>query len=118
MNNKILGGLIAFVMAAFFLTPYCGFLFDCGCTWPWAGLDVDCNNHNPDALHKCPWCGNYVKGFISSTIIIGGAALAAYSLNNRHLFMRMTVAAIFFVISGFITGWISAALQGYPHFII
>jgi hypothetical protein len=23
------------------VTPLCGFLFDCGCTWPWSGLDQD-----------------------------------------------------------------------------
>ena len=118
MNQKIIASLIVFIAAALFITPYCGWLFDCGCTWPWAGLDSDCNNFKPAALHKCPWCGNYIKGFISTTLTIGGATAIAFKLDQSGMATRLLSGAVVFLITGFITGWISAILQGYPYFII
>ena len=38
-----------------FHNPYCGLLFRCGCTWPWAGGGDNYNFHNPTGP-KCPWC--------------------------------------------------------------
>ena len=118
MNQNFLAALIIFVAAGLAITPYCGWLFDCGCTWPWAGLYSDCNNFKPAALHKCPWCGNYIKGFISTALTIGGATAVAFRPGARGAALRLTSGAVFFLIAGFITGWISASLQGYPHFII
>ena len=34
---------------------YCNLIFQCGCTWPWAGGSSNCNIHNPNGPH-CPWC--------------------------------------------------------------
>ena len=34
---------------------YCNLIFQCGCTWPWAGGSSHCNIHNPNGPH-CPWC--------------------------------------------------------------
>jgi len=43
-----------------FHNAYCNFLFQCGCTWNWAGGWNKCNVHN---LHgpQCPWCIAPVK---------------------------------------------------------
>jgi len=30
---------------------YCGILFQCGCTWNWAGGWAKCNVHNPTGAH-------------------------------------------------------------------
>ena len=35
--------------------PYCGLLFRCHCTWPWAGGSAHCNVHHATGP-KCPWC--------------------------------------------------------------
>ena len=118
MTEKLLSALIVFIIASIALTPYCGWLFDCGCTWPWAGLDADCNNHKPGTVHKCPWCGNYVKGFISTTLTMGCATLITYVLARRGIAQGLLAGGTAFLIVGFISAWISASLQGYPHFII
>eukprot|EP00750_Incisomonas_marina_P005836 INCI14163.2.p1 GENE.INCI14163.2~~INCI14163.2.p1 ORF type:complete len:284 (-),score=22.02 INCI14163.2:88-939(-) len=38
-----------------FHNRYCGFLFNCGCTWEWDGGWAYCNVHNPTGP-RCPWC--------------------------------------------------------------
>ena len=38
-----------------FHNPMCGFVFRCGCTFPWLGGWKNCNVHNPNSPH-CPWC--------------------------------------------------------------
>ena len=38
-----------------FHNPYCGVIFRCHCTWPWAGGAAHCNIHNPTGP-RCPWC--------------------------------------------------------------
>lgn len=35
--------------------PYCGLLFRCHCTFPWAGGAAGCNIHHASGP-KCPWC--------------------------------------------------------------
>lgn len=55
------------------LTPFCGYAFACGCTWPGAGLYEHCNIFLPDITPKCPWCQHQTLGLIASA----GAPLAA-----------------------------------------
>ena len=38
-----------------FHNPYCGLLFRCRCTWPWAGGAAHCNIHHASGP-RCPWC--------------------------------------------------------------
>ena len=38
-----------------FLLPLCNVLFQCGCTWPWAGGISPCNIYDA-TLPDCPWC--------------------------------------------------------------
>lgn len=38
-----------------FHNPYCGVLFRCHCTWPWAGGSDPCNIHHARGP-RCPWC--------------------------------------------------------------
>jgi hypothetical protein len=35
--------------------PYCGLLFRCRCTFPWAGGAAACNIHHAEGP-RCPWC--------------------------------------------------------------
>ena len=40
-----------------FHNPYCDIIFQCGCTFNWAGGWDNCNVHSLDPLQaKCPWC--------------------------------------------------------------
>ncbi len=50
--------LLAIVLTLVVITPLCGWLFGCGCDWPWRGFIENCNAFKPDAPEKCPWCVN------------------------------------------------------------
>jgi hypothetical protein len=47
--------LLACIIIWMFLLPYCDFIFQCGCTWKWAGATNECNINDP-SLPSCPWC--------------------------------------------------------------
>lgn len=49
----LLGALIAVM-----IVPICGWLFDCGCDWPWQGFYEHCNAFISESPEKCPWCVN------------------------------------------------------------
>jgi hypothetical protein len=49
-----LGGCYGFDYALH--NQYCALIFQCGCTWPWAGGSSHCNIHNTVGGPKCPWC--------------------------------------------------------------
>ncbi|MEN8198090.1 MAG: hypothetical protein ABFS30_16530, partial [Pseudomonadota bacterium] len=42
-RSRRLGGIATGAIAAILVTPYCGLLFGCGCTWPWSGLVAQCS---------------------------------------------------------------------------
>jgi hypothetical protein len=59
---------LAAVIFVILITAVCGWLFNCGCTWPWRGFVEHCNAFDPGAKEKCPWCAdsfikavNYLK---------------------------------------------------------
>lgn len=41
---------------AMLVTPLCGWVFGCGCDWPWHGLAARCDYFDPAAAYHCPWC--------------------------------------------------------------
>lgn len=49
----LLGALIAVL-----IVPICGWLFNCGCDWPWHGFYEHCNAFIAESPDKCPWCVN------------------------------------------------------------
>ncbi len=53
---RLAAATLTVILAAVVVTPLCGFLFGCGCTWPWAGLEAHCNVHDASAPAHCPWC--------------------------------------------------------------
>ena len=50
------------VFALIAVTPLCGFMFNCGCHWPWAD---HCNFFDALSKLKCPWCNNVAAGALS-----------------------------------------------------
>lgn len=65
---------LSFGFSYIFTLPYCGWLFQCGCTWVWAGgvkkyvrtkffflftSSFSCNIFQPNSPH-CPWCVTHV----------------------------------------------------------
>ena len=112
---------------------YCGFLFRCGCTFPWAGGVSACNIHNP-AGPKCPWCnvhnaslswlapaitGNFnVALMVLSYCAVWGAQLPAPP--SRALAVRAAAAVAAFLGWGFVMGLVFWRFDGthYPCFLL
>ena len=121
-------GFSTVLVSLIILTPYCGFLFDCGCTWPWSGLESHCNIHDPLAEHQCPWCASLISGVLSSAAAVLAALFASMNVSKtvKRLgkplfitqFLASTVAGLAaFLIVATATGWLAGNLQGYPVFI-
>ena len=103
-------------------TPLCGFLFQCGCDWPWAGLDSKCNFYKPYAEHKCPWCASMTTGILS----IGGAIIAglwattiSFPVDTEQKIIKVVILRIIFGIIVFVLlasfiAVLAAFYQGYP----
>ncbi|PPD03966.1 MAG: hypothetical protein CTY29_07530 [Methylobacter sp.] len=65
--------LAGIAFALIIITPFCGYAFACGCTWPGFGLDEHCNIRLSDITPKCPWCQYQALGLTAGI----GAPLAA-----------------------------------------
>ena len=110
------------IIIVIIITPLCGFLFQCGCDWPWAGLDSKCNFYKPHAEHKCPWCASMTTGILS----IGGAIIAglwattiSFPVDTEHKIIKAIILRILFgtmvfvLLASFFAG-LAALYQGYP----
>ena len=53
-HAKTISGTATLITTLIIVTPLCGFLFQCGCDWPWSGLDTRCNFYKPVIEHPCP----------------------------------------------------------------
>ncbi|MCF6203395.1 MAG: hypothetical protein L3J59_06940 [Methylococcaceae bacterium] len=116
--------LITLVATLILISPLCGFLFQCGCDWPWSGLDSDCNYYKPIAKHRCPWCSSMIAGIASSVLaILCGltAAIISFStfffikyLSINEIFFRTLLGISTFFLIAILTASISAMYQNYP----
>lgn len=96
--------------------PYCGALFHCGCTWPWAGLAEHCNFYDLGAPLHCPWCEHPLAGAVS----LVAAALAGLWVSLRRLgggsLARILSGIVAFLVVGAAAGWLTALASAYPQF--
>ena len=130
-------GILTVIVALIAITPLCGLLFDCGCTWPWSGLESHCNIHDEQAVHQCPWCVSTIAGVLSVGLaVLVGFLLAVKPTNNgsdmrgsaladgHHeaalsgIIKRFLVGMLGFVSVAVVTGWLSGVIQGYPYFVL
>lgn len=119
-KSRLIATGATLVIALTVVTPLCGYLFRCGCTWPWAGLDAACNIHDPSAPHQCPWCASLLAGWLSvATAVAAGLAAATVfrtKLNSGNLFetiVRILLGIAVFGAVAFLAGGLSAKLQHY-----
>ena len=109
------------ILVLILVTPLCGFLFDCGCTWPWSGLDSKCNVYKQNTIHKCPWCASWITGWLSVGVSIASGMFVAVSplpivgdgIRNES-FIRILLGTITFLCVAIVTSWLAAELQNYP----
>jgi hypothetical protein len=102
------------------ITPFCGLLFDCGCSWPWAGLESNCNFHKEGATYHCPWCEYPVAGLGSILLAVCSGVLAALLGLGRdgQVATRTLEGVAVFLIAGILLGWLTAIFTGYPTFLL
>ena len=75
VGTPAIGAVTAVVVFALIaVTPLCGFMFDCGCDWPWSGLYHHCNFFDALAKLKCPWCNNVAAGALSMLAVSAPAS--------------------------------------------
>jgi uncharacterized RDD family membrane protein YckC len=131
---RLLAAGITLLVAVIAITPLCGLLFQCGCDWPWDGLDRKCNFHQPQALQRCPWCVEMVWGILAcamaitagtgttffSKIIIGKSERGlrvipsdGYGIILTEMILRIVAGLIVFVCIALFTAVLAAFSQGY-----
>jgi hypothetical protein len=121
-QEKRVSAIITLVSSLIIVTPLCGFLFQCGCDWPWAGLDSLCNFYKLDEEHKCPWCASMITGLLSTgTAIVTGVWASILSLRFltrqnpvKEVLIRIVFGLMVFVGVAFLMAMVAAKWQGYP----
>ena len=121
-RSSFLATFLLIALIIILVTPLCGMLFNCGCSWPWSGLDQNCNFHQTDARHRCPWCNSEIAAWISigSSLLLGIATTFLMINNSHHTSVPdgMILGTIFglsvFIVSSLIFAVISAYIQHYP----
>jgi len=125
MLIKCWSAITTLIFSLIIVTPLCGFLFQCGCDWPWSGLDTRCNFYKPDTEHKCPWCASMIIGLLSvGTAAIAGlwTSIIPISLFSRQhpvnqVLIRTLTGITVFVVVATVTASISALWQTYPMMV-
>ena len=120
-RQKKIAAVFTSIIVLILVTPYCGFLFDCGCTWPWSGLDSKCNFYQHNAVHKCPWCASLITGWLSVGVsVVSGVFVAVSpliilgdSVRSESL-IRILLGTMTFLCVASLAGWLAAEQQKYP----
>mgnify|MGYP003654818294 CR=1 FL=1 len=111
-----------------FHNPYCGFLFQCGCTWNWAGGWIGCNVHDP-TTPSCPWCSSVppalylVQGRTDLLIMFSSYLVASYLAppgqrwSARAMLRRTIVPLIVYTIYNAAVALGFKIVTGYPHYM-
>jgi len=113
-------GITTLIAALILLTPMCGFLFQCGCDWPWSGLDANCNFYKPHAEYKCPWCVSMVTGVLATGlatltgVFIAMTPLWKISGMIKQVSVRIVLGLSAFFVVGIVTAILAAIVQQYP----
>jgi hypothetical protein len=119
--NKTIAAGVVLAVGVVAVTPLCGFIFECGCTWPWQGLDADCNIHLAAAPHRCPWCASLAAGWSSAgSSVLAGVVACWYwrvPVCRGHPFeapLRVLFGVGVFIVAALATGFVAALTQHYP----
>jgi hypothetical protein len=98
-KEKRLSALIVLIIELITITPLCGYLFQCGCDWPWLGLDEKCNYHQSHIKQQCPWCVSMVIGTLSTALaIMMGLYASSISMElfpNKHKVKEVLISTLF-----------------------
>lgn len=125
-NIRMPAGMMTVLIALIVITPMCGFLFNCGCTWPWEGLADDCNYFDQTAAQSCPWCASKWAGGLS----VGSSIASGYLISmatwkssvlpyskTAEISIRVLLGLVGSMVIAIYAGWMSAELQNYHYFV-
>jgi hypothetical protein len=110
-------------LAAVFVVPLCGWIYQCGCTFLWAGAERYCNIHHAEGPH-CPWCvagGDPLPATALGFLLFAPPAVAIHWFNKRPGVStpKLFVAGLLtFLLAAIISGYIFKVIYDYPHFLI
>ena len=104
--------LASAVITSVFLINFCSAIFDCGCTFLWAGADAHCNIHT--GPKHCPWCSIGTSGFaLVYLAIIGTQAYASFGPWGLSWIARLGLAVAAFPAAGSVIALGVGLYQGY-----
>ncbi len=118
--ERKISGITTLIAALILLTPLCGFLFQCGCDWPWLGLDINCNFYKPHAAHKCPWCVSMSTGILATGLAVIFGTLVTimplWAINGaiKQVSLRILLGLSVFFVVGVVAAILAAIVQQYP----
>ncbi len=117
-KQQIIVITVTLAVALIVITPLCGWIFYCGCTWPGLGLDSGCNFYSNMVLHKCPWCVSLKSGVFAVLLSVFAGLTAAFKWGGGkagigEICRGIVVGLTVFFCTAVIWGWVTALLQGY-----
>jgi len=121
LNVNTISGAATLITTLIIVTPLCGLLFQCGCDWPWSGLDAGCNFYKPGADHQCPWCASMLTGIFSTGLAIISGVLTAMAPSLplaihrpvNEVAVRTLLGLTVFVLVAILTAGLAALWQNY-----
>ncbi|MFQ5637953.1 MAG: hypothetical protein ACE5IR_08140 [bacterium] len=121
-NKKFLLIFTGLALASIiFLTPFCGLMYQCGCTTLWSGGAQQCNVYHETGPH-CPWCKtgkNPILGLVPVFGILVGQALSVFyfSKNGKSGHVKLVIVGFLaFWFFGLLFGYVYKNIYDYPHF--
>ncbi len=121
-KQKILAALIVLIIELITITPLCGYLFQCGCDWPWSGLDEKCNYHQAHVKQQCPWCVSMAMGILSTALAmmmgVYASSISMELFSNQHkvkeILIRTVIGLSAFILTATIMAIVAASWQNHP----
>lgn len=99
---------VAATISCVFIINLCATIYQCGCTFAWAGGNDHCNIHIAGAKH-CPWCSIGNGGFAAVLgSIVATQAFAAFKLPigwPARLVAALAAFPLIGTIEALIIGW-------------
>lgn len=101
-KEKRLSVIMVLIIALITITPLCGFLFQCGCDWPWFGLDEKCNIYQTNIRNQCPWCVSMPMGIFSTFAATSSGVIVSIAGLNGIISQSLTTQVLIRTILGLI----------------
>lgn len=97
------------VTGAFFIN-LCATIFQCGCTFLWAGADHSCNIHMAGVKH-CPWCAKDPT-LALVMMVVSQLAISFWPMTCSWV-VRLAAALAAFPVAGAVAALVYGLQSGY-----